>query len=66
MAENDPAQPGSGSQSGRPKHSLAVGLLKLIWPLLGALSGAAVGFHVYFRQSGLNIDTAAPLVFACF
>jgi hypothetical protein len=64
MAENDPAQPGTGSSPGHDNQSLAVGLLKLCWPLPGALTGAAVGFHVYFRQPGLNTDTAAPLVFA--
>ncbi|MBL8416046.1 MAG: hypothetical protein JNM42_16570 [Propionivibrio sp.] len=66
MAENDPAQPEPGSVPGRPKQSLAAGFLKLCWPLPGALTGAAVGFHVYFRQPGLNTDTAAPLVFAGF
>jgi hypothetical protein len=66
MAENDPAQPGSGSSPGHGKQSLAVVLLKLCWPLPGALTGAAVGFHVYFRQPGLNTDTAAPLIFAGF
>jgi hypothetical protein len=39
-------------------------LLRLFWPLPGALTGAAVAFHLYFRQPGLNTDTAAPLVFA--
>jgi hypothetical protein len=38
--------------------------LQFLWPLPGALTGAAVAFHLYFRQSGLNTDTAAPLVFA--
>ena len=66
MAENDTAQPGPGSSPGHPKHSLAVGLLRLCWPLPGALTGAAVGFHAYFRQPGLNTDTAAPLIFAGF
>ena len=68
MAENNLAQTGSdsGSSSVHPKKSLAVVLLKLCWPLPGALTGAAVGFHVYFRQPGLNTDTAAPLVFAGF
>jgi hypothetical protein len=59
MAENDPAQPGPG-------HRLAVGLLRLCWLLPGALTGAAVGFHVYFRQPGLNTDTVAPLIFSGF
>jgi len=63
MAENDPARPGSGSSPGR---SVAVALLKLCWPVPGALTGAAVGFHVYIRQPGLNTDTAAPLIFAGF
>ncbi|MBK7422093.1 MAG: hypothetical protein IPJ48_02760 [Propionivibrio sp.] len=66
MAENDPAQPGPGSSPGHSKQSLAVVLLKLCWPLPGALTGAAVGFHVYFRQPGLNTDTVAPLFFAGF
>jgi len=66
MAENDPAQPGSGSSPGHGKQSLAVVLLKLCWPLPGALTGAVVGFLVYFRQPGLNTDTAAPLIFAGF
>lgn len=66
MAENDAAQRGTGSSRGHPKNSLAIVLLRLCWPLPGALSGAAVGFHVYFRQPGLNTDTAAPLIFAGF
>lgn len=66
MSENDTAQAGTCSSSGHPKHSLAVGLLRLCWPVPGALTGAAVGFQVYFRQPGLNADTAAPLVFAGF
>ena len=39
-------------------------LLKLCRPLPGALAGAVVGFHVYFRQPGLNTDTAALLFIA--
>jgi hypothetical protein len=66
MAENNSAQPASVSRPGNGKQSLAVDLLKLCWPLPGALTGAAVGFHVYFRQPGLNTDTAAPLIFAGF
>lgn len=42
----------------------AVWLLRLFWPLPGAITGAAAGFHVYFRQPDLNTDTVAPLVFA--
>ena len=66
MAENDPAQPGTGSSPSHGKQSLTVVLLKLCWPLPGALTGALVGFLVYFRQPGLNTDTAAPLIFAGF
>ena len=42
----------------------AVWLARLLWPLPGMLMGAAIGFHLYFRQPGLNTDSAAPLFFA--
>jgi hypothetical protein len=32
--------------------------------LPGALLGAALGFHLYFRRPGLNSDTFAPAIFA--
>ena len=44
--------------------SAAVWLPRVLWPLPGMLMGAAIGFHLYFRQPGLNTDTAAPLFFA--
>jgi hypothetical protein len=44
--------------------ALAVWLPRLLWPLPGMLIGAAIGFHLYFRQPGLNTDTAAPLFFS--
>jgi hypothetical protein len=61
MAENDFASrpPASGR-----REQPAAWLMRLFWPLPGALAGAAVGFHLYFRQPGLNTDTAAPLIFA--
>jgi hypothetical protein len=34
-----------------------------VWPVPGALSGAALGFQAYFLQPGLNRDTLAPLAF---
>jgi len=43
---------------------LALWLPRLLWPLPGMLVGAAVGFHLYFRQPGLNTDTAAPFFLA--
>ncbi len=46
------------------KKRLSIWLLRLCWPLPGALTGAAVGFHLYFRQPSLNTDSLAPLVFA--
>ena len=66
MTENDITQPSTGASPGHPKHSLAVGLLRLSWSVPGALIGAAVGFQVYFRRPGLNTDTAAPFIFAGF
>ncbi|NVO06400.1 MAG: hypothetical protein HXX19_10930 [Rhodoferax sp.] len=39
-------------------------LLRFLWPLPGALMGAALGLNLYFRQPGLNTDSLAPLVFA--
>lgn len=46
------------------KKQISVWMLRLCGPLPGALTGAAAGFHLYFRQPGLNSDTLAPLVFA--
>lgn len=34
----------------------------VFWPLPGAVCGAALAFHVYFRQPGLNNDTAGPMI----
>jgi predicted PurR-regulated permease PerM len=48
------------------EQTLAVRLLRLCWPLPGALTGATLGFHLYFLQPGLNTDSAAPLIFASF
>jgi hypothetical protein len=48
------------------RKQLSVWLLRLCGPLPGALTGAAAGFYLYFRQPGLNTDTVAPLVFAGF
>ena len=59
MAENESSKPSPAS--GEP---LALWLLRLAWPLPGALSGAYLGFHLYFRQPGLNTDTFAPLFLA--
>lgn len=64
MAEDDSDLSGSSSNRDHPKRSLICTLLKLCWPLPGALAGAAVGFHVYFRQPGLNTDSAAPALLA--
>ena len=61
MAESDPA---TGLNQGNRWQQRTILLLRLCWPLPGALTGAAIGFHVYFRQPGLNTDTAAPLIFA--
>ena len=44
----------------------AVWLARLLWPWPGMWIAAAIGFHLYFRQPGLNSDTAAPLFFAVF
>ena len=55
----------STSAAGRDT-ALAVWLPRVLWPLSGLLTGAAIGFHLYFRQPGLNTDTAAPLFFAVF
>lgn len=38
--------------------------LRGLWSLPGALTGAAIAFHVYFRQPHLNTDTTAPLLLA--
>jgi hypothetical protein len=46
------------------RQQIAISLLRLVWPLPGAITGAALGFHLYFRQPGLNTDTVAPLIFA--
>lgn len=40
------------------------GLLRRLWPVPGAVTGAALGFQLYFRQPGLNTDSLAPLIFA--
>lgn len=61
MAENES---GSGSPADRGNPASSAWLLRLLWPLPGALTGAAVGFHLYFRQPGLNTDTAAPAILA--
>lgn len=53
-----------GASADRRNKPLAVWLARLLWPLPGMLSGAAIGFHLYFRQPGLNTDTVAPLFFA--
>jgi hypothetical protein len=50
-------------ENSRP-GALAAHALRAFWALPGALSGATVAFHLYFRQPGLNTDTAAPLVLA--
>ena len=59
--------------AGEPKRSagaagrntaLATWLPRALWPLPGMLFGAVIGFHLHFRQPGLNTDTAAPLFFA--
>lgn len=48
----------------RPFHRWPVWLLRFISPLPGAVTGAAAGFHLYFRRPGLNTDTLAPAIFA--
>lgn len=50
----------------RPGEAVAMWLPRLMWPLPGMLLGATIGFYLYFRQPGLNTDTAAPLFFAFF
>ncbi len=55
----------STSAAGRGT-SAAAWLPRVLWPLPGMLMGAAIGFHLYFRQPGLNTDTAAPLILAAF
>ena len=63
MAENDPAAPVPvGARTG----GLALWLVRLLWPLPGAIAGAGVGFQLYFRQPGLNTDTFAPFILASF
>lgn len=64
MARNEPIRPDSGSSPDIGKQCLSVAWLKLCGPLPGALTGATVGFQVYFRQPNLNTDTFAPLIFA--
>lgn len=61
MTKSDRARPPPDDS---PDKSPAVWPLWLLSPLPCALAGAAVGFHLYFRQPGLNTDTAAPLMFA--
>lgn len=39
-------------------------LLRYLYPLPGAITGAAAGFHLYFLRPGLNTDTLAPAVIA--
>jgi len=60
VAENKP----DDHPDKRQRSPLAIGLLRACWPLPGALAGASISFHLYFRQPGLNTDTAAPLIFA--
>jgi len=50
--------------SSKYEKRLTLRLLQFCWPLPGALTGAAVGFHLYFRQPGLNTDSLAPLILA--
>ncbi len=61
MAEIRPVDGRAGHTPGR---GWKVWLLRFCWPLPGALTGASLGFHLYFQQTGLNTDTLAPLVFA--
>ena len=44
--------------------SLIRRILKLLWPLPGAIAGAVLGFHLYFAQPAINTDSLAPLVLA--
>ena len=48
----------------KPADQWPVWLLRFISPLPGAMTGAAVGFHLYFRRPGLNTDTLAPAILA--
>jgi hypothetical protein len=61
MAENDPIARLADSAA---RKKWLVWLLKIFWPIPGAILGATVGFHLYFRQPGLNTDTLAPLISA--
>lgn len=38
--------------------------IRILYPLPGAATGAAAGFHLYFLRPGLNTDTLAPAIFA--
>jgi hypothetical protein len=48
----------------KPADQWPVWLLRFISPLPGAITGAALGFHLYFRRPGLNTDTLAPAILA--
>ena len=61
MAENDPITRLTYSAA---RKQWLVWLLRIFWPIPGAILGATLGFHLYFRQPSLNTDTLAPLIFA--
>jgi hypothetical protein len=48
----------------KPADQWSVWLLRFISPLPGAMTGTALGFHLYFRRPGLNTDTLAPAILA--
>jgi MFS family permease len=48
----------------KPAGTGRAALLRILYPLPGAATGAAAGFHLYFLRPGLNTDTIAPALFA--
>jgi hypothetical protein len=48
----------------RPVDRRPIWLLRLFYPLPGAITGAAAGFHLYLLRPGLNMDTLAPAIIA--
>jgi hypothetical protein len=60
------SNPTSQSAVSQRRQRTVTWLFRSIWPLPGAITGSAVGFHLYFQQPGLNTDTFAPAIFAVF
>ncbi len=61
MVESSPT---AGSPGSSRRQQIALWLLHFLAPQTGAVTGAVVGFRLYFETPGLNRDTLAPVIFA--